>query len=286
MVTVSRIRGTRNCHMTEQDIHDYRNWLFPIAYNMLSNAEDAEDMVQETILKWLSKDRSEVENVRGYLVRSLINKCLNFIRDRKTARSHQPFIAPELVADHLPKYVEDAPSLSLAMLAMLEKLNPTERAVFMLKEVFSYSHKEIAEMLGLSEENCRQILTRARRHMKNDKARFEADPDHHLTLYKTFIEVCQGENLNQLLEILREDIQIHIARPAATLAGRQAVARFLLGQMRPGFRYEMLWLKKMPVLVAFLYHQPIRVLRLEGDAHTGEISRIDWREAQPSKTPV
>lgn len=271
--------------MTENLYTEYRKLLFPIAYNMLGSASDAEDIVQETLLKWLSLDKKDIENIKGYLVKTLINKCLNHIRDRKK-ESSRPEIAPELLRDFLPGIVEKEHTLSLGVRAMLEKLSSMERAVFLLKEVFDYSHREIAEMLGISEAYCRQILARARRHMKEDRQRFEVNPEHHLLLYQTFIEVCRGENLSELLEILREDIEVEISRPAASLTGKLAVAEFLLQHHRMGFRYELIWLKDMPAIVAYLFHQPVRIIRLDGEEGMINSIHISSATQKPISLPA
>ncbi|MDX2245390.1 MAG: sigma-70 family RNA polymerase sigma factor [Bacteroidia bacterium] len=257
--------------MSESVYNQYYHILFPIAYNMLGSVSDAEDLVQETLLKWLTMNNAEVENVRGYLVKTLVNKCLNHIRDRKKEVRH-PEIAPELLADFLPGIIDKSQTLSLGVKAMLEKLSPVERAVFLLKEIFGYAHREIAEMLEITEEYCRQILTRARRHLRENRARYEVNPEHHLLVYQTFVEVCKGENLSELLQILREDIQLDVSQPAAVFSGRMQVAEYLLGQHRMGLQYEILWLKDLPAIVAYLYHQPVRVIRLEGNGE--EITSI------------
>ncbi|MEM6346461.1 MAG: sigma-70 family RNA polymerase sigma factor [Bacteroidota bacterium] len=251
---------------------DYHQLLFPVAYKMLGDAADAEDIVQETMLKWLSVPRrKEIENPEGYLVRTLMNKCLNFIRDHRKKRSDVE-IAPELLTDQLPGLIDKQPALALGMQAMLEKLTPMERAVFLLKEIFNYSHKEIAELLELSEEYCRQLLSRARRHLRNDRQRFEAKPEQHLQLYQTFVEVCKGADLGKLLKILREDIRIDISRPAASFQGALAVGEMLMRLPHNQIRYEWMWLKDLPVLVAYLYQQPAWIVRLEG--HEQSISSI------------
>lgn len=197
---------------------EYHQLLLPVAKNLLKKEADAEDMVQETILKWISSETDHVKNVKGYLVRTLINKCLNFLRDHKRVEI-QPEIAPELLIAHPSSWTEIGPELSLSFLIMLEKLSPMERAVFLLKEIFGYSHKEIAELLDISEENARQILSRARRHLKNDRSRFAADPERQTELYHRFVQVCRGGDMNSLLEILREDIELETFAPAASLAG-------------------------------------------------------------------
>ena len=251
--------------MTKSIYSDYKNLLFPIALNMLGNPTDAEDLVQETMLKWLSLEKDHIQNVKGYLVKTLINKCLNFIRDQKKKEQSDIEIAPELLIDHLPAYIENRDSLSLGLLAMLEKLSAMERAVFLLKEIFGYSHKEIADILDINEVYCRQILSRARRHLQNDRQRFQVSPERHLHLVKTFVEVCEGENLSGLLEILKEDIELDISRPAASLRGNFVVAEYLLGLYRLGYGFQIQWLNQLPAIVVYLLNKPAMIIHLEGD---------------------
>ncbi|GAB4427472.1 MAG: hypothetical protein OHK0039_45830 [Bacteroidia bacterium] len=263
-------------------ITDYRELLYPIAYNLLGNASDAEDLVQETMLKWLSMEQEEVENARGYLVRTLINKGLNFMRDRK--RAFDKATAAETGAVSLPGYIEAGPTLALGLLALLEKLNPTERAIFMLKEVFGYSHREIADILGISEENCRQILARARRRLQEDKVRYLVDRQRHEQLYRTFLEVCQGEDLGELLEILKEDIRIDISRPAAYAGGlpvgRLAVAEYLRHLYRSGWRYELVQMGPFTYLRIRWQDRTAGQLWLEGsDTEVAHIALIEGRLA-------
>ena len=260
--------------MSQDLLSEYKDLLFPVALNMLNDVEDAEDMVQETILKWLSMEkRDQIENPRGYLVRTLINKCLNHIRDHRKKRSEVE-IAPELLTDYLPNLIEQQPELSLGVMAMLEKLTSLERAVFLLKEIFSYSHKEIAALLDISEEYCRQLLSRARRHLRNDRQRFEAKPEQHLLLYQKFIEVCKGADMGELLEILREDIRIDISRPAASLHGVGEAAKLFQTLPQKHIRFEWMWLKELPVIVAYLYQNPAWIIRLDTEG-SSTVSRIE-----------
>jgi RNA polymerase sigma factor (sigma-70 family) len=263
--------------MTQAILSEYRDLLFPIAYNMLGSISDAEDLVQETMLKWLSLDQQAIDNERGYLVRMLVNRCLNFLRDRQREQvgEVESAAAENYLVDHLPAYVDMGPSLSLGVQAMLAKLSPQERAVFLLKEVFNFSHREIADMLEITEAYCRQILRRARVHLREEQQRFEVDPARHLQLYRTFVEVCQGQDLHQLLELLKEDIELDIARPAASaqlLRGRATVACWLQQQHNPALRYELQWLGHFPAVVVYLYAQPLRRIRLLGDQQVAQLS--------------
>ncbi|MEM7370824.1 MAG: sigma-70 family RNA polymerase sigma factor [Bacteroidota bacterium] len=260
--------------MTDVSSFDYHGLLFPIAYNMLRDAADAEDLVQETMLKWLSVDTPNVQNVKAYLVKTLVNKCLNFIRDQKRARTHQESLALPVEKLNMPQWIEHGPALSLSMLAMLEKLSSIERAVFLLKEVFGYSHREIAEILEISEENCRQILSRAKRHLRQDKVRFIAEPERHRRLYETFVEVCQGEDLGQLLEILKEDINLDLSRPAAVVGGKLQVAEHLLRWRREGYSFHRRVLGGRYAIVLSQEERPIHKITIEGDENGISYIRI------------
>lgn len=242
---------------------DYHQFLYPVAMNLLNNAEDAEDLIQETILKWLSMDQPELDNPRGYLVRMLINKSLNFLRDKKRHEAKlEVAIAPELLVDHIPQLIEKGPSLSLSLLKMLEKLNALERAVFLLKEIFSYSHKEIAEMLGISEENSRQILARAKKRLQADKSRFSVDPTHHHELVQTFVEVCQGQDLEKLLKLLQKDIKLHQQGSTETISNAYQVASQLLNWSDKITDYMWICQENTPLLLAFEGQVCAAVLKL------------------------
>jgi RNA polymerase sigma factor (sigma-70 family) len=198
-------------------IPDYHSLLYPIAYNLLGDTDDAADLVQETLLKWLSMEHDAIENPRGYLVKTLINKCLNHIRSHKRLESLSADAdQPGASRAYLPAFLRDRQHLSLGLLALLEKLSPAERAVFMLREVFDFSHKEVADILGLTEEYCRQILRRARQRLKDDRVRFNVDEAEHQEWVDTFVEVCEGEDFGELLSLLQRDIRIE---PAASWLG-------------------------------------------------------------------
>lgn len=211
--------------MKDTLIYEYQDLLFPIAFNLLKEEQEAEDMVQDTILAWLTKDLSHIENIKGYLVRTLINRCLNRLRSQKRDRGIE--IAPELLAEYIPSLIENQDQLSYTLLLMMERLTAMERAVFLLKEVFGYSHKEIADILGISEAYARQILARAKRHLTSQKQRFEVNTDQHLKLYESFVEVCKGNNLHQLIEILKEDVKLYINKGNDPIQGSLAVAETL-----------------------------------------------------------
>src|ERR671915_1532544 len=157
--------------MTDDPFVAHRSLLFTVAYEMLGSVADAEDVVQETWLRWaglVDAERCEVRDPRAYLVRIVTRLCLN--RLRTLARQREEYVGewlpePVLTSPDVAEDVELAESVSIAMLAVLETLLPTERAVFVLREVFEMPYGEIAEAIDKSPAAVRQIATRARKHV-------------------------------------------------------------------------------------------------------------------------
>jgi RNA polymerase sigma-70 factor, ECF subfamily len=157
--------------------NQYRGLLFSIAYRMLGSVADAEDMLQESFIRW--QEGSDIRSPRAFLVTIISRLCINHLQSARVQRE-------EYVGEWLPEPLLTDPrsdplaalkideSLSMAFLVLLERLSPVERAVFLLHEVFDYKHSEIAEVLDQSEANCRQILRRARRHVGVVGRRFKA----------------------------------------------------------------------------------------------------------------
>ncbi|HEX3955504.1 MAG TPA: sigma-70 family RNA polymerase sigma factor [Trebonia sp.] len=155
--------------MTGDPFGAHRSLLFTVAYEMLGSAADAEDVLQESWLRWAGVDRSQVHDQRAYLIRVVTRQALN--RLRTLARSREDYVGewlpePLLTSPDVAEDVELAESISIAMLTVLETLGPTERAVFVLREVFEMPYQEIAEATGKSAAAVRQIARRAREHVR------------------------------------------------------------------------------------------------------------------------
>src|SRR3990172_3938753 len=149
---------------------EHRSLLFSIAYRMLGSVMDAEDMVQETYLRWQRASPGEVRSPKSYLSTVVPRLCIDQLRSARAQREQyigpwlpEPLITEE--AETMDGRLELADSLSIAFLLLLERLTPTERAVFLLRDVFDYSYPEIARIVGKSEANCRQMARRARTHI-------------------------------------------------------------------------------------------------------------------------
>src|SRR5215217_7187216 len=162
--------------MTEDPFLTHRSLLFTVAYEMLGSAADAEDVVQETWLRWADVDQADVRDPRAYLVRIVTRQALN--RLRTVARRREEYVGqwlpePLLTVPDVAQDVELAESVSIAMLTVLESLGPVERAVFVLREVFDVPYEEIAEAVGKSAAAVRQVAHRARDHVAARRPRIE-----------------------------------------------------------------------------------------------------------------
>ncbi|MEV5507904.1 RNA polymerase sigma-70 factor [Streptomyces orinoci] len=195
----------------QQVFHQHRRLLFSVAYRVLGSAADAEDAVQDAWLKWSAADRSQVADPRAYLARIVSNLALERLRSARHQREVYagPWLPePILTTGDTAETVEDAESVSMAMLVVLETLSPLERAVFVLKEVFDFSHAEIAEAVERSEAAVRQAAHRAREHVRARRPRFTADRSRQREVTERFFTAALGGDLNALLELLSPDVTL------------------------------------------------------------------------------
>jgi RNA polymerase sigma-70 factor (ECF subfamily) len=198
--------------VTEDPFVAHRGLLFTVCYEMLGSAADAEDVVQETWLRWdaIGADaRAEVRDPRAFLVRMVTRKALD--RLRTTARRREEYVGqwlpdPLLTAPDVADDVELAESVSIAMLTVLETLTPTERAVFVLREVFDTPYGEIAEVLGKSEAAVRQIGHRARGHVAARRPRMEVSRGEQQEVVARFLAAVTQGDLKGLLDVLAPDV--------------------------------------------------------------------------------
>lgn len=198
--------------MTEDPFVTHRGLLFTVAYEMLGSAAEAEDVVQETWIRWDAigvEGRSEVREPRAYLVRMVTRKALD--RLRANARRREDYVGewlpePLLTAPDVAEDVELAESVSYAMMTVLETLGPTERAVFVLREVFDVSYGEIARAVEKSEAAVRQIAHRAREHVAARRPRMEVSRSEQEEVVERFLAAVTGGDLQSLLDALAPDV--------------------------------------------------------------------------------
>lgn len=219
----------------------HRNLLFTVAYEMLGSAVDAEDVLQETWLRWAGVDLGAVRNQRAYLVQITTRQAL--ARLRTLGRRKESYVGPWLPAPLLttPDVAEDvelADSVSMAMMLVLETLTPTERAVFVLREVFDLGHDEIAEAVGKSPAAVRQIAHRARAHVAERRPRGVVSRAETRDALEAFRQAAETGDLQRLVDVLAPDVVLlgdgggvkqAVLRP---IVGADTVARVLAAGLR------------------------------------------------------
>jgi RNA polymerase sigma-70 factor (ECF subfamily) len=222
--------------------NQHRRLLFSIAYRMLGSVADAEDMLQEAFIRWQQASDDDVRSPKAFLVTIVSRLCINHLQSARVRREQS---VGQWLPEPLVTEPQDDPlgvlrvdeSLSMALLVLLERLTPVERAVFLLREVFGFTYAEIAKSLGHSEAGCRQILHRARGHVGDMRRRFEVSSREHHELLERFLDAARNGDLDRLLKLLSSDVVMHIdggaAAPVANvIQGADKVARGLLGGAR------------------------------------------------------
>jgi RNA polymerase sigma-70 factor, ECF subfamily len=238
--------STRRMRVAEA-YDNLRPLLFSIAYRMLGSVAEAEDIVQEAFLRYqraLAEQTAEIESPKAYLSAVTTRLAVDHLRSARVRREQyvgewlpEPVLTEETSLDGA-RYVEEADSLSMAFLLVLERLSPVERAVFLLHDVFDYGYDEISRIVGKSEDNCRQLAARARRHVQEEKPRFEASRQQREELAARFFDALHDGDVESLVEVLAADAAVYsdgggkapaLPRP---LFGRDRVAKLLLGLSR------------------------------------------------------
>jgi RNA polymerase sigma-70 factor (ECF subfamily) len=225
--------------VTTETYETLRPLAFSIAYRMLGSVTEAEDVVQEGLLR-LHRSRG-VEHPRAFVATVVTRLSIDELRSARARRETYPgeWLPEPIVTDSRP----DDDSVSMALLVTLESLTPVERAVFLLHDVFDYGYDEIAEIVGKSRENCRQLALRARRHVQARRARFEATREQRERLAARFFEAIREGDLDGLVTLLAEDAVAtgdgggKAPARATPLRGGAKVARFMLGLARLGERH-------------------------------------------------
>ncbi|HEX6025861.1 MAG TPA: RNA polymerase sigma-70 factor [Solirubrobacter sp.] len=233
-----------------------RDLLFSIAYRMLGSVAEAEDVVQEAYLR--RESAGEVENERAFMTTVVTRLAIDVLRSARVRRESYvgEWLPEPLVEAEAPDAVETEEEVSLAMLVLLERLSPVERAVFVLRESFDFDFSQIAAIVDRSEDNCRQILSRARRRIEDGRPRFDADPRERRALADRFLAAARHGDLDGLVAMLAPNavlvgdgggIARSIARP---MVGAAAVARALVGfygqAEELGVTLEPVWVNGQP----------------------------------------
>ncbi|MFC4375940.1 RNA polymerase sigma-70 factor [Nocardia halotolerans] len=220
----------------------HRPRLFALAYRMFGAASDAEDVVQETYLRWAGADRNEIVNPEAWLTTVTVNLCRSELVSARARRETYvgPWLPEPVPTGELGPLdtVEARESVSLALLTAMERLNPVERAVFVLREAFGYPHAEIAAMLDLTEANSQQILHRASTRVRAPKSRFVVPAEEARTMIERFLLAAATGDVSALRALLTDAVvstadgggKVNAAR--RPVVGAEPVARYLIGLTR------------------------------------------------------
>ncbi len=260
-----------------EDFERHRSLLFSIAYRMLGSVADAEDVVQEAYLRWREVPETEVRSPRSYLSAVVTRLSIDRLRSAQAWREKYigPWLPEPLLSDRTEEIAgvtELDESLSMAFLVLLESLNPVERAVFLLREVFDYEYEEISRIVGKSEDNCRQIARRARQSVAARRPRFEQSPEQKERLTERFVEACMSGDMQGLVGLLSEDVTLwsdgggKVAAAPYPIHGPERVARFLRGVLRtvpPGFSARPVRINGGPGVVGYVDGHPTSVVALD-----------------------
>ena len=244
----------------EQLLEDLRPVAFAIAYQMLGSVSEAEDVVQEALLRvHRALDRGEqIASPRAFVATVTTRLAINELRSARARRERYvgEWLPEPIVTDghdDLARHAETADSLSLAMLVLLESLSPEQRAVLLLRDVFGYGYPEIAAIIGKSEDNVRQLATRARRHVEKRRPRFQATREQRDELAERFFAAAEQGDLAGLEALLAHDVELigdgggKAPALARTLRGRNRVARTLINAIRHLARLPGVSLRRVEV---------------------------------------
>ncbi|MFH8563067.1 RNA polymerase sigma-70 factor [Streptomyces sp. NPDC017988] len=267
---------------TDDPFVAHRGLLFTVAYEMLGSAADAEDVLQESWLRWAGADRSQVRDARAYLVRIVTRQALN--RLRSLSRSREEYVGewlpePLLTSPDVADDVELAESVSIAMLTVLETLAPTERAVFVLREVFEMPYGEIAEAVGKSSASVRQIARRAREHVAARRPRVPVSRSEQQAVMERFLAALRTGELGELLEVMAPDVVViadgggQVRAVTAPVHGAEVVAELLSRASRTTGTLDAtpVWLNGAPAGRFTLDGEPTALSAVVED---GRITRI------------
>ncbi|MEM8672839.1 MAG: RNA polymerase sigma-70 factor [Cyanobacteria bacterium P01_G01_bin.67] len=249
-----------------EEFNQYRSLLFAIAYRMLGSIMDAEDMVQETFLRWQQTPKKSIKSTKAYLSKIITRLCIDQLRSARARREQYvgSWLPEPIVTESSTdptKMAELADSLTIAFLILLEQLSPLERAVFLLREAFGYEYGEISQIVEKKPVNCRQIARRARQHLENRRSRFKTSTQHQELLTRKFISASQQGDLQGLLDLLAEDITFwsdgggQVVACLKPLHGAVKVAGFLRAIYRRGqklgfnYDFEMVWVNGQPGII-------------------------------------
>jgi RNA polymerase sigma-70 factor (ECF subfamily) len=266
--------------MTDDPFLAHRSLLFTVAYEMLGSAADAEDVLQESWLRWAGVDHTQVVDQRAYLIRIVTRQALN--RLRTLSRRREDYVGewlpePLLTTPDIADDVALADSVSIAMLTVLETLAPVERAVFVLREVFELPYDEIAEAVRKTPAAVRQIGRRARGHVAARRPRVEVSPSEQQAVVERFLAALRTGRLQELMEVLAPEVVLIAdggglaAAAPAPVHGAEPVGRVLSQAGRFEVMSRTAWLNGAPAGLIEVAGEPAAISLV---VHGGKITRV------------
>jgi RNA polymerase sigma-70 factor, ECF subfamily len=255
----------------------YRQRLWGIAYRMLGTRAEADDLVQEAWLRW--HRATDIRSPEAWLVTITTRLCIDRLRQLKQEREAYtgPWLPEPMLAEAAPPAdhaAELASDLSVAFLAVLERMTPEERAALLLREVFDSDYGDIAQILGKSETSCRQIVSRARKHLREGKPRIQVSAAAHANLLNQLVHAIQTQDTKALIKLVAEDAtwtsdgggRARAAKKRVTGAAR--IARFATGVFRRNLariEFRLVTVNAEPGLAIFLRGKPLSALTIRTD---------------------
>lgn len=284
--------------MQTDPFEEYRSLLFAMAYRMLGSAMEAEDIVQEAYLRYRATPPESIGTLKSFLTTIVHHLCIDHLKSAKVRRENyvgpwlpEPIITGDGASLLSPlRQITERESISMAFLVLLESLSPLERAVFLLREVFDYEYAEIAQITGRDEAACRQLFSRAKKHLREHRPRFPASPEAHAKMVGRFMEAWIAGDIDGLMSLLAEDVTAwsdsggKISGAARQpIHGRDKVARGIIGLLSrapEGTTVEVTEANGLPALLVRVKGQIVSVLTLDVE---GDFIRALRNVANPDK---
>lgn len=271
-----------------------RALLFGIAYRMLGSVAEAEDMVQETFVRWQRQAVGVVDTPKAWLVATLTRLCIDELRSARRRREDYVGVwLPEPLVDEAAPAPDAsaamADSLGVAFLMMLEELSPAERAVFLLREAFDYDYAEIADIVGKSDANCRQIFSRAKEQLARRGPPAERPVSGTEQIVQRFLGACAGGNMQDLLAVLSDDVVLYTDGGGRVKAARRPivtadhVARFFIGIRERALVGAKTRFIRVNGGLGVLIHRPDGLVNVTTFAFAGDRIRAIYSISNPEK---
>ncbi len=253
---------------------NYNDILFPYAYNILGSSEDAKDIVQDTLFKFLSIDKRHIKNEVGFLIKSVINQSINVKKNKRTISVDRIWLPEPISTEMADDNINKDEILSYSMLTLLEKLSAKERAVFILKESFDYSHQEIAETIGFTIENSRKLLSRAKTKLNTDHNTNSKTYQPDTSQLRHYIEAMKSGDVTTLEKLLSRDILLaadggdNVKVVKALTTGKADVSKLLLYVFRA-------FLNGLEIKICAVNHQPAILYYKNGDLNNCQVFELE-----------